>query len=102
MTYRTMVKRLEPYRPAAELFEYFKEEEAAVFLDSSLQGDLDGIPVNGRKPYLSLVQSDRLYINGVAAEGRIGEFLKRYLEENREGEPYRSSLDCGRHRLFQL
>ena len=62
----------------------------------------DGIPVNGRKPYLSLVQSDRLYINGVAAEGRIGEFLKRYLEENREGEPYRSSLDCGRHRLFQL
>ena len=44
MTYRTMVKRLEPYRPAAELFEYFKEEEVAVFLDSSLQGDLDGIP----------------------------------------------------------
>ncbi len=95
MTYRTMVKRLEPYRPAAELFEYFKEEEAAVFLDSSLQGDLGRYSVIGRKPYLSLVQSDRLYINGVAAEGRIGEFLKRYLEENREENPTGLPLIAG-------
>lgn len=84
---RNRIKKLEPYRPLAELFEIFKEEDQAVFLDSSLQNELGQFSIIGRKPYLTLRKEKKLYVNGEAADETLESFLKRYLAENREENP---------------
>lgn len=81
---QTVVKKLGQYRPLHEIFELFKEEDQAVFLDSSLQNDLGQFSIIGRKPYLSLKQDKILYINGQPSEESFEDFMKAYLAEHRE------------------
>ncbi len=84
---RTIVRKLEPYVPLAELFDLFREEDQAVFLDSSLEGGLGEFSIIGRNPYLTLRQEETLFVNGKAAEGTISGYMKEYLRTHREENP---------------
>ncbi len=84
---KTVIKKLGQYKPAWQIFGLFRQEDQAVFLDSSLQGRLGRYSIIGRRPYLTLRQEERLYINGVPSEERLEDFMKTYLKEHREENP---------------
>ena len=81
-----MVKKLEKYIPAADLFRYFQKETDCVFLDSSLVNQLGRYSIIGRKPYEKLVKDgDQFTINGVLQESiTFEEYLKAYLEQHED------------------
>ena len=51
-----IIKKLDTYIPAAEIFRIYEKELGAAFLDSSLVNDLGRYSVIGRCPYLKLVK----------------------------------------------
>lgn len=79
-----IVKKLEEYIPAAELFRYFQKEADCVFLDSSLVNQLGRYSIIGRCPYEKLVKDgDRFTVNGVPEkECSFEEYMKAYLEQH--------------------
>lgn len=84
MTAKTVIKKLAQYKPIHEIFELFKEEDQAVFLDSSLQNDLGKFSIIGRRPYLSLKQDGKFFVNGKPSDETFEVFMKRYLMEHKE------------------
>lgn len=82
---KTTIKKLPFYKKAADLFEIYKEQDMAVFLDSSLENKLGNYSVIGINPYLVLKEENGiLYKNQVPCNGRLEEEMKRYLQENYE------------------
>lgn len=89
---KTMVRRLPFYAALADVFEQYREEHMAVFLDSSLENDLGNYSVVGLNPYLVIKEE-----NGICSRnGRpvkesfetvMKDLLKRYREENETGLP---------------
>ena len=49
---KTKVYKLNFYRKAEDIFECYKEENMAIFLDSSLENQLGQYSVIGLNPYL--------------------------------------------------
>lgn len=89
---KTMIRELSFYRELADVFEQYKEEEMAVFLDSSLKNDLGRYSVVGLKPYLVLKEEDGIfYKNNEPQRGSFEEAMKECLgerhEENTTGLP---------------
>ncbi len=77
-----IVKR---HKPIHQIFEYFKDIPNAVFLDSSLEGDLGKFSIVGLYPYLSISkQNGETKINGEISTQSFEDVLKNYLRENRE------------------
>ena len=107
---KRIVKKLEEYLPASELFRYFQKEADCVFLDSSLVNQLGRYSIIGRKPYQKLIRDgERFTINGVPQkETTFEEYLRSYLnshvDKNDTGLPVVSgaigyfSYDYGRER----
>lgn len=81
-----MIKELNPYRSAAELFRYFSYEKDCVFLDSSLVNRLGRYSIIGVRSYLKLVKDDHgFFINGQKeSELSFEEYLKKYLSEHKD------------------
>ncbi|MDO4541461.1 MAG: aminodeoxychorismate synthase component I [Bacillota bacterium] len=77
-----IIKELRPYRSLIEIFSRFKDEEDAVLLDSSLHNHLGRYSIMGRRPYIKLVQSDTLTVNGQSSPLTIDRYLKEYLDKN--------------------
>lgn len=60
-----MIKKLEKYVRAADIFRIYENEAGIAFLDSSLVNDLGHYSVIGRCPYLSLAKKEGvLEVNG--------------------------------------
>ncbi|MGI6069736.1 MAG: aminodeoxychorismate synthase component I [Blautia sp.] len=82
---KTEVKKLPFYREPADIFEQYKEQRMAVFLDSSLENELGRYSIIGLYPYVILKEEDGVfYLNGEAREESFEEGMKRYLHQYRE------------------
>ena len=83
---KRVIRELNPFRPAAELFQYFANEKDSAFLDSSLVNQLGRYSIIGAYPYLRLVKDDSgFYINGQkTTESTFEEYLKKYLLEHKD------------------
>ena len=82
---KTKVYKLNFYRKAEDIFECYKEENMAIFLDSSLENQLGQYSVIGLNPYLILKEEDgTFYENGKPQKGTLETALKGYLEKYRE------------------
>lgn len=102
------LEELNVYPPIHSIFELFKEEKNAVFLDSSLQNHLGNYSIIGLYPYLELVNGKEFTVNGqscdVPFEAFVKEYLNKHKDVNNSGLPIVSgaigyySYDYGRKR----
>ena len=83
---KRVIRELDPFRSAAELFQYFADEKDSAFLDSSLVNQLGRYSIIGAYPYLRLVKDDSgFYINGQkTTECTFEEYLKKYLLDHKD------------------
>ena len=92
----TELRRLNFYRPAEEIFEYYKDEPMAAFLDSSLQNEMGCWSIIGLNPYLTLKEADGVcYCNGQAQDQPFEVLLQHYLDLYREENPSDLPLKAG-------
>lgn len=78
------IKELDNYKPIHEIFNIFKDENKAVFLDSSLKNKLGQYSIIGLYPYLELENGEQFKINGEVADCEFETFLKDYLSNNKD------------------
>lgn len=78
------IRELEKYPGIQDIFSLIRNEEDAVFLDSSLTGTLGQFSIIGLHPYLRLVKGEGFTVNGAASHESYEDFVKRYLREHRE------------------
>ena len=77
--------KLEDYKKACDIFDIFHCEKHAVFLDSSLENSMGNYSIIGVNPYLNLtVINDILYVNGDKSESSFEDYLRQYMEDNRD------------------
>ena len=75
---KTKIDKLNFYRKSEDIFEQYKNDTMAIFLDSSLENQLGRFSIIGLKPYLVLEESNGIfYKNGVSQkesfeQGKIG------------------------------
>lgn len=104
---KTKIKQLSFYKDPEEIFYPYREEQYAVFLDSSLENDQGRYSIIGVNPYLILSQENgKCTVNGTADGRPLEEVMDRCLEafgeENQTGLPLVSgavgylSYDFGR------
>lgn len=79
-----MIKKLERYVRAADIFRIYENEAGIAFLDSSLVNDLGHYSIIGRCPYLGLAKKEGvLEVNGEPEEDTtFEEYMRNYLERN--------------------
>ena len=79
-----IIKELNTYIPAAEIFRIYEKEPGAAFLDSSLVNDLGRYSVIGRVPYLKLVKDGEIFtVNGKAeTEKTFEDYMREYLDSH--------------------
>ena len=58
------IVELKEYPPIHKIFDLFKDEKNAVFLDSSLQNNLGKYSIIGLYPYLELINGKTFTVNG--------------------------------------
>lgn len=102
------IVKLDNYIPIQHIFDVFKDEEGAVFLDSSLKSKLGRYSIIALSPYLKLVKGRVFTVNGQRTECTFEDYVKEYLknhqEENTTGLPIISgaigyfSYDYGREK----
>jgi para-aminobenzoate synthetase component 1 len=103
------IEMFKEYPPIHRIFELFKDEKNAVYLDSSLRNELGNFSIIGLYPYLELKKNGVFTINGKRSDGSFESYLKEYLnqnmEENNTGLPIVSgaigyfSFDYGRKHI---
>lgn len=78
-----VIKQLEYYIKACDIFDIFHDVKDAVFLDSSLENNMGNYSIIGLNSYLNLtVRDNMLYVNGVPDKLTLHEYLKNYLNDN--------------------
>lgn len=82
------IESYQEYPTIDTIFSLIREEADVAFLDSSLQNELGRYSVIGRNPYLKLVQGDNFTVNGMPCEETLEAYVKRYLKEHREENPF--------------
>ena len=93
---KTKVYKLDFYKKAEDIFELYKDQPMAMFLDSSLENQLGRYSVIGFQPYLIFKEENGIfYKNDIPQEGSIEQALKQYLRENREENPTHLPLVSG-------
>lgn len=78
------MKKLTRYPAIDRIFASVQNTEDAVFLDSSLQGNLGQYSIVAIHPYLKLVKGEQFTVNGAPVEEPFEDYVKRYLREHRE------------------
>lgn len=77
--------KLEKHKRACDIFDIFHCEKHAVFLDSSLENSMGNYSIIGLNPYLNLTVIDgMLYVDGKKNELSFEEYLKEYLQSNKD------------------
>lgn len=92
----TKVKKLDFYKKSEDIFEKYKDENMAIFLDSSLENAMGQYSVIGLNPYLILKECDGIfYENDVPQEITFEEGMQKYLEKQKEENPTSLPLIAG-------
>ena len=79
------IMKLEKYKKACDIFDIFHGEKHAVFLDSSLENSMGNYSIIGMNSYLNLtVIEGILYVNGEKSELQFEDYLKDYLQINKD------------------
>ena len=90
------VKKLDFYKKSEDIFEKYKDENMAIFLDSSLENAMGQYSVIGLNPYLILKECDGIfYENDVPQEITFEEGMQKYLEKQKEENPTSLPLIAG-------
>ena len=79
-----LIEELKSYPPIHKIFELFKDEKNAVFLDSSLQNRLGNYSIIGLHPYLELVNGKTFTVNGEVCPDSFETFVKEYLKTHKD------------------
>ena len=78
------IEEIKVHKPIHQIFNHFKDYENAVFLDSSLKGELGVFSIIGLYPYLCVTKKDKTTkINGANSSVPFELFIKQYLNENK-------------------
>lgn len=108
---RRVLKKLDRYVCAADVFEIYEEETGIAFLDSSLVNNLGHYSIIGRCPYLRLVKNgDAFEVNGdsekdITFEEYMRQYLVQHMDKSSEDLPIVSgaigyvSYDYGMDRM---
>lgn len=92
----TRVAMLKGKCPLASLFEQYREERPAAFLDSSLQSQVGRYSIMGRKPWMILREEEGiLFENGIQTEGSLEERLGNIMHIWQEKNPTNLPLISG-------
>lgn len=78
------IERLTQYPAIERIFECYKDDGNAVFLDSSLRNDCGRYSIIGLYPYLELVNGEQFTVNGEVREQSFDVYVRDYLEQHRE------------------
>lgn len=89
------LKKLKYYPPIHQIFQQLKDEKDAVFLDSSLKGELGKFSIIACQPYLKLVKDEIFTVNGVPCKIPFTEYLRDYLAKHQEENPTHLPLISG-------
>ena len=93
---KTLIRKLPLYREAADIFEQYKDENMAVFLDSALEGSLGQYSVIGLFPYLELKENDGVfYRNGQKKDTSLEAAMKEVMTELYEKNLTKLPLTAG-------
>lgn len=79
-----IIEELNVYPPIHKIFELFKDEKNAVFLDSSLQNNLGNYSIIGLYPYLELVNGEQFRVNQEVCDSSFENFVKDYITNNKD------------------
>lgn len=79
-----IIEELKEYPPIYKIFQVFKDERYAVFLDSSLHNKLGKYSIIGLYPYMELVKGDTFTLNGKTCATSFEDYLREYLIQNRD------------------
>ena len=108
---RRVLKKLDRYVCAADVFEIYEDETGIAFLDSSLVNNLGHYSIIGRCPYLRLVKNgDAFEVNGdsekdITFEEYMRQYLVQHMDKSSEDLPIVSgaigyvSYDYGMDRM---
>lgn len=92
----TKIYKLDFYKKAEDIFERYKDNHMAVFLDSSLENQLGKYSVIGLNPYLILKEIDGVfYENDIRKEETFEQGMQKYLENYKEDNPTSLPLISG-------
>lgn len=78
------IQKLEPYIPIQDIHGVFQDQKDAAFLHSSLQNKLGRYSIIGLYPYLKLVKGESFTVNAEPSSVPFEQFMRNYLNENRE------------------
>ncbi|MDO4522435.1 MAG: aminodeoxychorismate synthase component I [Eubacteriales bacterium] len=93
---KTIVQKLPAYKEAADIFELYKNEPMAVFLDSALENELGRYSIIGRYPYLTLKEEDGIcYKNDIPQNESFEEGISRILRDCHEEHSFDLPLIAG-------
>lgn len=79
-----IIEELKDYPPIYKIFELFKDEKNAVFLDSSLKSELGNYSIIGLYPYLELIKGNEFTVNGEVCKNSFEVYVKEYLNQNKD------------------
>ena len=92
----TKIKKLDFYQRAEDIFEKYKDENMAIFLDSSLENTMGQYSIIGLNPYLILKECDGIfYENDVPQDRTFEQGMQEYLERYKEENPTKLPLIAG-------
>ncbi len=92
----TKIYKLDFYKKAEDIFELYKDDNMAIFLDSSLENQLGQYSIIGLSPYLILKEVDGIfYKNGAPQEESFEQGMKNYLDKYKESNKTNLPLIAG-------
>ncbi|MGN0267036.1 MAG: aminodeoxychorismate synthase component I [Lachnospiraceae bacterium] len=93
---KTMIRKLDVYKEAADIFELYRDREMAVFLDSALENNLGQYSIIGIFPYMVIKEEDGIcYRNGEPLELSFEAEMNRQLAKQYEENPTKLPLTAG-------
>lgn len=79
------IETVKNYPPIHVIFDEVRKTEEAVILDSSSKSELSKFSIIALRPYLKLInQGEYFTVNGVKTTGSFTEYVKTYLNINKE------------------
>lgn len=93
---KTMIRKLSFYKETADIFEQYKDQEMAAFLDSSLKNNLGKYSIIGLNPYLILKEENGIfYKNGMPQKESFEDGMRAVLAKYKEENPTNLPLTAG-------
>ena len=80
---KRVIRKLETYIPAAQIFRILESQKDAVFLDSSLENQLGQYSIIGLQPWMKVEKTEEgLRVNGDPSGESFEDYVKKFLKEH--------------------